>query len=188
MKFMLKSKSLLKQLIFVFRSFFASIKINPIVETKLNDFYLGSLSKNSFKEGMKIYSSLNGNKSISRTMTLLCRLTKGRMIFALKDLNGKIIGIHVFYFNQRDLREKTVHEGFIGIDKEYRGAGLAKLMRVSALSHFQNTGLIGISSRISKNNLGSLKSAKNVGFKVISEYIEASTKEHRYYMICKLNN
>ena len=95
--------------------------------------------------------------------------------------------MHLFYMNPRDFKENTVHEGFIGVLPEYEGQGIATQMRKVAKQHFKQAGFSGISSRISKENLGSLHSAKKIGFEPVEEYFDNNMKEERYYLINWLN-
>ena len=86
--------------------------------------------------------------------------------------------------NKKDIKENTIHEGFIGVVPEASGRGIATKMRQMAIQHFKLAGFSGISTRISLNNSASLMSAKKIGFQPVEEYQEPSTGEKRYYMIC----
>ena len=94
--------------------------------------------------------------------------------------------MNMYYLNSRDVREKTIHEGFIGVIPSMTGKGIASAMRSIAKDHFKADGYKGISTRISLNNVSSLQSAIKTGFTPIEEYAEPSTGDRRYYMIAKL--
>lgn len=108
------------------------------------------------------------------------------MFVATDNKTNKVMGIDMFYFNPRDFNENTVHEGFIGVLSEYQGQGIATIMRKQAIKHFKENRLAGISTRISKNNLGSLYSAEKLGFKPVDEYYDEAMDEQRYYLVCNL--
>lgn len=57
-------------------------------------------------------------------------------------------------------------------------------MRKHAIEHFKKAGFNGISTRISINNIRSLKSAEKLGFKVFKQYFDSEMNEERYYLIC----
>jgi GNAT superfamily N-acetyltransferase len=112
----------------------------------------------------------------------------GEKLIVVAQLRGtaEIVGLDMFYFNQRDIAEGTVHEGFIGVLPRFEGAGIATRMRNHALWHFKRSGFQGVSTRISRSNIGSLSSAEKLGFNILDEYSDISTGEDRYYLVCDL--
>lgn len=134
----------------------------------------------------KLYKELNGI-DLSIYHRELYKREGDKLLFISIDKN-KIVGMDMFYFNSRDFKENTIHEGFIGVLPESEGQGIATEMRQEAIKHFQKNGLSGISTRISKNNLGSLRSAKKLGFKPVEEYYDEQMKEKRYYLINWFNS
>jgi RimJ/RimL family protein N-acetyltransferase len=94
-----------------------------------------------------------------------------------------LIGTELYYFNQRDLQEKTIHQGFRGILPAWQGRGIGTLLTGYAISHFKNSKIDGISSRVSLNNLASLRSNMKLGFKPVEEYFDKDMCENRYYLV-----
>lgn len=130
-----------------------------------------------------IYKELNG-VDLSKYHRKLYQRHGDKLFFLSIDKDrDKVVGIDMFYFNPRDFKENTVHEGFIGVLPESQGQGIATMMRQEAIKHFKKNGLSGISTRISKNNLGSLCSAEKLGFKPVEEYFDNEMKEERYYLV-----
>ena len=125
-------------------------------------------------------SKLNWKNSI-----LYSFLGKRFVVIALNK-NNDLIGFNLYYFNQRDFKENTIHEGLIGVEEKYQGKGIATKMRLIAKKNFSKSNLHGVSSRISINNTASLKAAENLGFKPVEKYYDSLKKEERYYMVCKL--
>lgn len=132
-----------------------------------------------------IYKNLNGSDFSRSNKILLKYCEKKLIIVAEKRIKDElvIVGMDMFYLNPRDFKESTVHEGFIGVLPEFEGQGIATKMRKYAMEHFKNAGFYGISSRISKNNLGSLNSAKKLGFEPVEQYTDPVTGLERYYLI-----
>lgn len=134
----------------------------------------------------KLYKELNGI-DLSIYHRELYRREGDKLLFiSIDKKTNKIVGMDMFYFNSRDFKENTVHEGFIGVLPESQGQGIATKMRQEAIKHFQKNGLSGISSRISIDNLGSLRSAEKLGFKPVEEYCDDKMNERRYYLVCDL--
>lgn len=94
-----------------------------------------------------------------------------------------LLAMNLFYFNQRDLEEGTIHEGFIGVRSSVRGRGIARSLRHYCAEHFRRSGLVGVSTRISVSNAASLKSATRVGFTPVEKYTDPTSDEERYYMV-----
>lgn len=140
---------------------------------------------NSIKE---IYEKLN-LKSFSNYQQIQFKLHSNKTIIVAEQyVDGvkKLVGMDMYYLNPRDFKENTIHEGFIGVIPECEGRGIATQMRILAKEHFRDAGFRGISTRISKNNLGSLNSAKKLGFEPVEAYFDTVMNEDRYYLICNL--
>lgn len=141
-----------------------------------------------------LYYNLNEKKrSIVGARRLLYRWFGSRLIMlgvVRKNSNAfsRIVAIDMYYFNRRDLREGTIHEGFVGVELGFEGKGVATMMRRLALEHFTTSGLSGVSSRISLNNKGSLRSAENLGFKSVEKYYDDVLKEWRGYFVAGLDS
>lgn len=137
----------------------------------------------------EIYHQLNGGAVFSRVQRKLYRHIGKRCLFVVEQNNtlgsSKIVAMNMYYLNRRDVRENTIHEGFIGVVPEVGGQGIATKMRQMAVEQFRVSGFSGISTRISLDNSPSIISAKKIGFQPVEEYQDTSTGEQRYYMICK---
>lgn len=152
-----------------------------------NDLVVRGYAKDDELQVASIYSQLNEIEFSSFHKKLYSGFGSKLLIVAESKVSGKLVGMDMFYFNPRDFKEDTVHEGFIGVLPEAQGQGLATLMRKAAVEHFSKNGLEGISTRISISNLGSLRSAEKLGFKVVDEYFDKPMNEGRCYMVLKLN-
>lgn len=126
-----------------------------------------------------------GRGNLPRYDRLLLKLSGPRMcIVATKD--GQVIGFDHFYFNDRDLKENTVHEGYVAVSNSHAGRGIASHMRRLSAEHFKRCGFSGISTRISHNNYASMASARKCGFISVEDYSDPGTNEIRSYLIHKL--
>lgn len=146
----------------------------------------GCLS-NELDEANNVYKTLSG-RDFSSTHKLLLKFFSKKMLIVVKDnTNNKIVALNLYYVNKRDIKDKTIHAGFIGVLDNYQGQGLATSMRTQAQLHFRNSGYSGLSSKISKNNIASFKGALKVGYKPTEEFYDSTTGEARYYLIRPLN-
>ena len=136
-----------------------------------------------------IYSTFSDNAPLPNRNKLLFLLCGRKLVFVLYDkVNKKILGTEFYYFNKRDRREFTIHQGFRGILPEFQGKGLGTALTQYAYTVFSKTSLQGMSTRVSCNNLPSLVSNKKIGFEPIEKYFDSEMNEERYYMICHLKN
>lgn len=134
----------------------------------------------------QLYLNLNPEGSLSLPRFLWGVIGYRRLLIVAEETQtGSVVGLDLYYFNPRDLRESTVHEGFVGVVPGYRGLGLATKMRVTAKQHFQRNGVTGISTRIAQDNKASLISALKLGFEIV-ETNHSAAKGDNHYMVCKL--
>lgn len=162
--------------------------IDTLPNLNHDNYVIRGCLKSELKEAEKTYKILSG-RSFSRIQKVLLRLFSNKtLIVTISDQNDykKIIGVNLYYINHRDFKENTIHEGYIGVLPEFEGQGVATKMRMNAKNHFQKSGFSGISSRVSKNNLASLRSAKKMQFEPVEEYFDNNKNEDRYYLICNL--
>jgi len=162
--------------------------VKRIIELESKGLKFRGAGVNDLPEIKQLYKDLSGNELSGRNIKLLKYCAEKLVIIAEKEINEskKFIGMDLYYMNPRDFQDFTVHEGFIGVLPEYEGQGIATQMRKHAIAHFKKAGFKGISTRISKSNIGSLRSAEKLGFKPVEEYFDSLKNEHRYYMLCKL--
>lgn len=154
----------------------------------------GPLSYRGFRKSdharvNEIYRELSGGEQLSWSRRVLYRFVGSRLIVVASNHSGfeeEIVGINIYYLNSRDIAEKTIHEGFIGVIPKMRGKGIAFGMRSVAKDKFAQEKISGISTRISLNNPSSLQSAISLGFTVIDKYVDEQSGEERYYMLCDL--
>jgi GNAT superfamily N-acetyltransferase len=143
------------------------------------------LRREDFSQVKTLLEQLNNGNGL-KGRSILYKKGGCKLVVVTETLDQnefRIVGIDLFYFNWRDLRECTVHEGFIGVSPTYQNQGIATRMRLHAINHFSKCALDGISTRISLNNRSSLKSALNMGFRPIQTYIDDSSGEERHYLI-----
>lgn len=190
MIFLIRVRSKLISILNLFKLIIKFKNFGIINQVKFNNFLtLRGASINDLEQLMPIYKKLNGMELSTNNIKLLKYCSKKLIVIAEKEIDGrkKIVGMDLFYMNPRDFNEATIHEGFIGVLPEYEGQGIATQMRKHAITHFNQAGFTGISTRISKNNIGSLRSAEKLGFKPIEEYYDEIMREERYYLILSFN-
>ncbi|MEN3363187.1 MAG: L-amino acid N-acyltransferase [Burkholderiales bacterium] len=136
----------------------------------------------------KLYGSLTGGAGLGFQTTAVLWLLGSRLCLVARDMErNELTGMAIYYFNRRDRREGTIHEGYIGLHETARNAGLGTFMRRHALENFARSGLYGVSSRISVSNLPSLKSNQKLGFVPVETYFDPAMGDRRHYLICDLN-
>ena len=147
---------------------------------------IGDTKRKDLKDVYAISSHFDG-KPHSIIHRILYFFLSKKCIFSAKcETTGKIVGVVLFYKNKRDVVEKTIHLGFIGVEPEWQRKKVATTLMTNAIDHFKNSRLDGISSRVSLDNHSSLKLHINHGFKPAEKYFDEKTNEERYYLICSL--
>ncbi|MNK55093.1 hypothetical protein D3C87_740950 [compost metagenome] len=139
-----------------------------------------------------VYKKLNGGASFRSLRQYLYDTLGQRCLLVATQTNERgeevVIGMNMYYLNARDVRDKTIHEAFIGVMPQMAGQGVATTMRKIAIAHFKFAGFLGISSRISAENKSSLQSAIKLGFAPVEQYTDISSQSQRYYMVYKLQD
>lgn len=172
--------------IFMLRNLYCAKDIMPFSCARFGAIAVEPLSWKHLAATDRLYASLTGGARLRLLKVLLGAFGSRLCLLARRTDSNEVVGMAVYYFNARDRREGTVHEGYIGLREAERSRGLGTFMRRHALENFSRSGLAGVSSRISAGNLASLKSNRNLGFVPIETYFDASTGEKRHYLVCDL--
>lgn len=83
----------------------------------------------------------------------------------LRGAGHQIVGANLFYFRPEETEPTLIHESFLGIISEYRGRGLARALRQTAIDGFaQWPELTGITTEIGVSFEASRKLAIELGY------------------------
>jgi GNAT superfamily N-acetyltransferase len=175
-------------LVFLARNLCCARKIMPFTSARFGVISVEPLSRAYLAAADNLYAEMNCGARLRQMRVLLSMLGPRFCLLARRTDSNEVVGMAIYYFNARDRREGTVHEGYIGLREAERSAGLGTFMRRHALKNFARSGLEGVSSRISVNNLASLKSNTNLGFVPVETYVDPSTGEERHYLVCDLRS
>jgi RimJ/RimL family protein N-acetyltransferase len=182
--FTIKIYSLFTSILFILQNILYCWKIKPIPRRTLGEFVYYGLKPQDISDMLRLYSCLNNGKKLDWQKIMLYRIYGSKIVITvkLKDVN-ELIAVEMYYFNNRDTKEGTIHQGFRGVKKDWQGKGIGTKVTMYAIEHFKNNSIKGLSSRVSLNNLPSLISNQKVGFKPIEKYYDPDRKEDRYYLI-----
>jgi GNAT superfamily N-acetyltransferase len=191
MEFMKKGKSALGGLLFLIRNIHRSKNLTDAPQIKIGSIVFRGMNPADEPALKCIYHSLSNNTP-SFSQNILYRYYGRKLMLVavyMDDQNKEsgIVGMNKHYFNKRDLMDDTVHSGYIGVVPEFEGRGIATNLRHLAKRHFSRNRVAGISSKISLNYSGSLKSAEKAGFRPVEKFSDPDSGEDRYYLICHLN-
>jgi RimJ/RimL family protein N-acetyltransferase len=172
--------------LFLLQNIYGSICLRNIAHIGIDgETVVYGASIKDLKEALYIYSFYNNKNKIDISYYILYFFFSKRLVFIAKDIfMNKIIGVELYYFNRSDIEENTIHQGFRGILPVWQGKGMGTSLTNHAINHFKSSRLDGISSRVSLNNLASLRSNMKLGFRPIEEYFDKNMNENRYYLIC----
>ena len=172
---------------FFVRNLWCGQRLETFPSARFGSFAVEPFHWKNSAEVERTYAALTGGKHLGVQTKAILRVIGSRLCVIARDEKKKeVVGVLIFYFNARDRREGTVHEAYIGLREPVRGAGLGSFMRHHALAHFARLGLAGASSRISVNNLPSLRANQKLGFIPVETYFDNARKEERHYLVCDL--
>lgn len=104
-----------------------------------------------------------------------------RICFVARRGNS-VVAFDLYYFNGRDIEERTIHEGYIGVHPEHLGKGIGTRLRFAAARHFAQAGFRGLSSVVAVDNQASLRSALNAGFLIQETFTDAASGRAKRYL------
>lgn len=137
---------------------------------------------------LALYAELHEGRAMDLPRRWLYRLAGNRLGVVALDNKGRVVGAAFYGFSSRDLREGRVHSSFSGVHPAHRGRGLATELRRTAILHFRANGVRGYSSRISADNIASLKPSLRLGFRIAERYHDPVSGELRYYLVCDFDD
>lgn len=184
-----KIEALASEMAFFLRNFSTVLRFERFKQTTINGILYRGFQGGDSQPVATIYAELNKGAKLGLFRKTLYTLVGERiLLLAIENhqTKPKIVAMNLFYLNHRDKAENTIHEGFVGVMSEAAGQGIATQMRKISKAHFASLGIKGISTRISRHNSASLRSAQKIGFEPVELYCDPQTHEERYYMVCKL--
>jgi len=174
---------------FLVQNLWHACKLTPILPAPLGEgLLLVPCSRERVNATLDLYKNLHDGLTLGFLRRIVLRLVGNRLcLLVMEEKTEAILGMALYYFNTRDIKEKTVHEGFSGLVPEIRGRGIGTELRLHALQHFaKHSELEGVSSRVSLSNAASLHSNLKLGFVEKERYYDESLGEERVYLVCDL--
>lgn len=157
----------------------------PEVNTHYSsNFSISSYKPKYLKQIMELYEKeLNTNLSYEKKLLLMIIGTRICYI-AISNETQQVLGFILFYFNRRDFIEKTIHLGAIAIHRDFQGKKIGSQLLKFSIENLSKSSVIkGISSRISLDNIASVKLHKHFGFNIHTTYFDITEKKERAYMM-----
>lgn len=175
--------------LFLARNLWCAKDLTPLTPARCGGLCIEPLSSRYLAAAGELFASLNPGVRLGVQRCAVMRLLGSRLCLVVRQADRpQLVGMSVFYFNARDRREGTVHEGYIGLREAECGKGLGTFMRRHALEHFARCGLAGASSRILAGNLPSLKSNLKLGFVPVETCFDPRAGEEQHYLVCDLRS
>ena len=175
-----------RQVVLIFRDLKMSLRIPAVQSETENGITYRGMHRSELTAINNLHILMNGGSKIALARRFVYWLAGNKIVIVVsKQEQGKekIIGFNMFYFNKQDVKQNTIHDGFIGIDHNYQGLGIGSKLRRKGVEHFSHTCLSGISSRIDIDNKASLAVTLKVGAKPVEQYTDPVTGVERYYLI-----
>lgn len=172
--------------IFIMRNVLCGIKMPEFQKFEFDKLTIEPCRNEYLEETFSLYKDLHNGTDLSRRNKLLLYLVGNKFCYIVKSGN-KIVGLGLYYFNKKDIKENTIHEGYIGLKKEYRGKGIGTAARKNALYHFSEVkSIMGVSSRVDLDNEASYWGNVKLGFEIKEKYFDTSLNKVRVYLVCDL--
>lgn len=156
-------------------------------EVKIENYKIEPLKRRNLQETLELYKQLHDGTGLSLEKRLLLRFAGSKFCYILISEKDDIFGLGLYYFNKRDIIEKTIHVGYTGMKKEFRGRGIGIVAFRNALQHFAKIDVLrGVSSRVSLDNIPSSKGNIKLG-EIKEKYWDENEQKERVYLVCDLD-
>jgi len=183
-----KIKGFFNLITFLSRNIFYSFKMSKFGEVEFENYKIEPLKRRNLQETLELYKQLHDGTGLSLEKRLLLRFAGSKFCYILVSEKGEIFGLELYYFNKRDIIEKTIHQGYTGFKAGYRGMGIGTKARRYALQHFAKIDFLrGVSSRVSLDNIPSLRGNIKLGFEIKEKYWDDNEQKERVYLVCDLD-
>lgn len=177
---------IVRQVLLIFRDLKMSLKI-PVVQSETeNGMTYRGMYRSELNSINKLHILMNGGSSLALARRIVYWLVGRRIVIVVskeEDGKEKVIGFVMFYFNRADVKQNTIHDGFLGVEPNYQGLGIGSKLTRKGVRHFGCTYLSGMSARIDLNNKASLAANLKAGFEPVEQYTDPVTGLERYYLI-----
>ncbi|QIB52617.1 hypothetical protein [Pseudomonas sp. OIL-1] len=175
-----------RQAALIFRDLKMSLRLPAVQSETENGITYRGMHRSELTSINNLYVLMNGGSNIALARRFVYWLVGNKIVIVVsKKEQGeeKIIGLNMFYFNKKDVRQNTIHDGFVGIEHSFQGLGIGSRLRRKGVVNFGGTYLSGISSRIDVDNKASLAVTLKVGAEPVEQYTDPVTGAERYYLI-----
>jgi GNAT superfamily N-acetyltransferase len=155
---------------------------------ELENYKIEPLKRKNLKETLELYKKLHNGNGISLEKRLMLKFVGSKFCYILVSEKGEVFGLGLYYFNKKDIIEKTIHVGYTGLKAGYRGMGIGTKARRYALQHFAKIDFLrGVSSRVSLDNIPALRGNIKLGFEIKEKYWDENEQKERVYLVCDLD-
>lgn len=158
-----------------------------IKEKQIGNYVIKRCEKKHIPQIISLYKKFNKQKRTPILLTCIMTFMNNKLVYIITNKDGLLMGFQILYFNFYDIRNLSIHEGFIAVAEEFRGLGLSRKLRENTLKDLSRIRwLRTVTSRISISNTRSMTGAINLGFREKRRYFEKKTNEERAFMVCDL--
>jgi hypothetical protein len=156
--------------IFLLRNVVNGFYLPNIPLFRYNEYTFRGMHRSELLQVNHIQCMLRNGKKWNIWRKILYYSFGRRLAIVALDKYGRILGFQLLYFRSHEVRQRILHEAFIGILPEYRGNKLSQHLRKYSIKHFMDTPIRAISSQIDIENIPSIKSALASGGKLVGEH------------------
>lgn len=169
---------------FIIFNVISSFKLKPFASSELNGITYRAMRRKEIYCINELHKEAFSDTDISKRNTFLWWFLSKKFVFVATEGNH-IVGYITFYFNYKDIENKTIHAAEMAVSKNMRGKKIGYNLRFFSKKNLENSHLIGMTTSISQNNMPSLVTAYKLGFQSTEEYFDQIMNEKRYYLVCK---
>lgn len=173
---------------FIRNNYYAAKEVPDIDKTTFAKYSYSGYQRQDYVAIGKLFNEAF-HTPFSNRNKLLLKLLGAKTCYVARNINSQVLASILFYFNYRDIIEKTIHLGFIAVSKDIRNTGIGSNILKYAVNDLEKrTDVCGISSRVTVSNLASMNVHLKTGFEIEEEYFDNERGEKRAYLILRFND
>lgn len=169
-------KSRIKGLGYLILNLWATRGMNQIPFKQDGDYYFSGLHPTQVPELDNLHRLLRYGNSLNLWTKILLKYRGYVLCGIIMDADKNIVGFQLSQFKKDEYAERIIRVEFAGLLPHLRGKGVASLSRIHMIEYCLSQGIKGFSATVRSDNIAALKSAEQLGYKLIEKPMDSKGK------------
>jgi ribosomal protein S18 acetylase RimI-like enzyme len=156
-------------LLFLIRNTQAARPLSPMQEIGFSNYKFIGLPGDRINELDELHQLVREGRRLNFWRKTFYKYQGSKVCGVVINDRDLLVGFNYYYFRENELKDKIIHEAFLGISPNERGKGIATALQRYTLNQLSKQPLTGVSGNVEKANLPSIKMLQRVGYDFIDD-------------------